>query len=109
MTINEITIQALKPLSIPVWPDESKAETDIYCVFNYDEVPGLFANNSPQVIIYNMMVHLFCPQGHNSIAMRKQIRTLLKQAGFSYALIDDVSDEDGQHWVFSCQYAGAAE
>lgn len=75
-----------------------------YIVFNYSEYPLEFADNSPHTVGYSIQVHLFMPLKANPNTMKNSIQNALFTAGFSYPSIQDVTDEEGQHYVFVSTY-----
>jgi hypothetical protein len=79
------------------------AETE-YIVFNYSEYPLTFADDAPQTLGYSVQVHLFLPLKVNPNTKKESIKSALFAAGFTYPSIQDVTDEDGQHYVFETNY-----
>ena len=75
-----------------------------YIVFNYSEYPLEFADNAPHTVGYSIQVHLFMPLKANPNTMKNSIQNALFTAGFSYPSIQDVTDDDGQHYVFMSTY-----
>ena len=75
-----------------------------YIVFNYSEYPLEFADNAPHTVGYSVQVHLFMPLKANPNTMKNNIQNSLFTAGFSYPSIQDVTDEEGQHYVFMSTY-----
>lgn len=71
-----------------------------YIVFNYSEYPLEFADNAPHTVGYSVQVHLFMPLKANPNARKESIKNALFSAGFSYPSIQDVTDDEGQHYVF---------
>lgn len=82
------------------------AETE-YIVFNYSEYPLVFADDEPQTIGYSVQVHLFMPLKPNPNAKKDSIKNALFAAGFTYPSIQDVTDDEGQHYVFQTNYGEA--
>ena len=79
------------------------AETE-YIVFNYSEYPLEFADDAPQTVGYSVQVHLFLPLKVNPNTKKESIKNALFSAGFTYPSIQDVTDEEGQHYVFEFTY-----
>ena len=75
-----------------------------YIVFNYSEYPLEFADNAPHTVGYSIQVHLFMPLKANPNTKKNSIQNALFTAGFSYPSIQDVTDEEGQHYVFMSTY-----
>jgi len=90
-------------------PDEGLGADDTYIVFNYNSIPVDYGDDAPGHEVYSVQVHLFCPSGVNSLPMRRQIKKALLAAGFTWPAYINASDKDGQHHVFECQTAQAAE
>lgn len=59
MTMNEILIQALSPVSLPIYPDTYTGQDVEYLVFNFDATPILFGDDKPVYLQYLIQVHLF--------------------------------------------------
>ena len=79
-----------------------------YIVFNYSEYPLEFADNAPHTVGYSIQVHLFMPLKANPNTIKNSIQNALFTAGFSYPSIQDVTDEEGQHYVFLTEYTEGA-
>ena len=75
-----------------------------YIVFNYSEYPLEFADNAPHTVGYSIQVHLFVPLKANPNTMKTSIQNALFTAGFSYPSIQDVTDDEGQHYVFQTEF-----
>ena len=75
-----------------------------YIVFNYSEYPLEFADNAPHTVGYSVQVHLFTPLKANPNTRKDSIQSALFTAGFSYPSIQDVTDEEGQHYVFQTTF-----
>lgn len=103
MNINRTIIKALAPMGLPVVSSERRTEEPRHIVFNYTSVPDNFGDDAPQHERYLIQIHLFCPSALNTMALRKQIKQLLFESGFTFPNMTDASDEDGQHWVFECE------
>ena len=85
-------------------PQVYTGDAQEYIVFNYSEYPLEFADNAPQSIGYSVQVHYFCPLKKNPNAIKDDIQNSLFTAGFSYPSIRDVTDEEGQHYVFQTTF-----
>lgn len=111
MSIDETIKTALQPLIPKPDPAKSTVVPQIYTgtateyiTFNYSEYPLEFADNAPQTIGYSVQVHYFCPLKKNVQTIKDNIQNALFTAGFSYPQIQDVTDGDGQHYVFLTTY-----
>lgn len=104
MSINERIIRALQPLGLSVTPDTHRPEHgSLYITFGYNVNGEHFGDNLPQVEVYAVMIHLWAARGENVLQLRRMIRLLLAQAGFTWPDEIDAGDEDGQHFVYECQ------
>lgn len=104
MNIDTTIRNAITPI-VPVCVPNVYTGAEVeYCVFNYSEFPAAFADNSPQVIGYSVQVHLFMPLKTNPYAKKAAICAALFAADFTYPQVINATDEDGQHYVFSCVF-----
>jgi len=99
-TVNARVVNALAPTGYKVYTNSYTGGDDVYFVFLLDVVPDFFANDVVQYVINNFTLHLYCPLTMNTVALRKQIKSLLQDAGFTYPNEMDASDEHYQHIVF---------
>lgn len=104
MTMNEILIQALSPVGLPVYPDTYTGQDAEYLVFNFDATPILFGDGKPVYLQYLIQVHLFAPHRMDEIAHRESVVNSLFVADFTYPAEENASDEEGQHFVYECKY-----
>lgn len=100
MNLDERIRTALAGICDVVVPQVYTGEKPEYIVYNYSEYPISFANNSPRMAGYSIQIHLFMPLKVNPNAKKESIKNALFAAGFTYPSIVDVTDEDGQHYVF---------
>lgn len=77
---------------------------DVYCTYNFNELPRVFAKGSPNAIVYLVMLHLYAPNGLDCRGLKKELAFALHCKGFTYPLITDASDANGQHYVFECEF-----
>lgn len=75
-----------------------------YVVWNYDELPRVFADSAPHASVYLVQAHLYLPHKESPTASIQAIRRALWEAGFTWPSLTDASDSEGQHWVLECQY-----
>lgn len=108
MSVNERIQTAVSPLSIPCVANEYTGEEQAYLVFSVSPLPVDFADDSPQYIKNLVRLHLYCPGTYNSIFLRKQIKKLIDQAGFTYPTETDASENGLQHIVFEFEDVEAA-
>ncbi len=104
MNLDERTRTALDGVCDVIVPQVHTGDATEYIVFNYSEYPLEFADNAPKMIGYSVQVHYFCPMNKNPNTMKNSIQNALFTAGFSYPSIQDVTDEEGQHYVFLTTY-----
>lgn len=104
MTLDQRIRAALAGVCDVIKPNVYTGDATEYIVYNYSEYPLEFADNAPQSIGYSVQVHYFCPLKKNPNAIKDDIQNSLFTAGFSYPAIQDVTDEDGGHYVFQCVY-----
>ena len=116
MTVNERIKAALDPIGLPVKPDRYKGEAESYLIFQYSTVGDGYADDAPGFERCLIQVHYLCPAGVNSLAIRKQVKRSLFQAGFSWP--EEVNagdgamqknDENKQHYVFECEWLEGIE
>lgn len=75
-----------------------------YVVWNYDELPRVFADSAPHASIYLVQVHLYLPHKESPTAAIQALRMALWSAHFTWPSVTDASDSEGQHWVLECQF-----
>ncbi len=95
---------ALTDICDVVVPQVYTGDAQEYIVFNYSEYPLEFADDAPQTVGYSIQVHLFMPLKVNPNAKKDSIKNALFSAGFSYPSIQDVTDDEGQHYVAETTY-----
>lgn len=95
---------ALTGICDVVVPQVYTGDAQEYIVFNYSEYPLEFADDAPQTVGYSVQVHLFLPLKVNPNTKKESIKSALFAAGFTYPSIQDVTDEEGQHYVFETNY-----
>jgi hypothetical protein len=104
MNLDQRIKNALAGICDVVVPQVYTGTATEYIVFNYSEYPLVFADDEPQSIGYSVQVHLFVPLKANPHTKKEQIKNALFEAGFTYPSIQDVTDEEGQHYVFEFEY-----
>jgi hypothetical protein len=104
MNLDERIRTALSGICDVIVPQVYTGDAQEYIVFNHSEYPLEFADDAPQTVGYSIQVHLFMPLKVNPNAKKDSIKNALFSAGFTYPSIQDVTDEDGQHYVFECTY-----
>lgn len=112
MNVNPIIINALKSEGLPVVPGIYTGTADKYYTFNYEDDRGeIFADDTPQIDVVSIQVHLFVPLEFNYISIKKRTRSRLFGAGFSYPSITerDETDTKKKHIIFKCEIDGQSE
>ena len=117
MDVNELIITTLSPLNYPIDMDKynpsvGEVPSPIYITFNYEDDRGeVFADNKPKVDIAYIQIHLFAPESFNYMLLKKQIRSKLFKAGFTYAKVTQRHETDTKinHIIFQCEISGKSE
>lgn len=103
MSINDAAIQAVSPIVPDCVPDHYDGDNKEYCVFRYEEIGDDFGDDTANAVLYLFTLNWFLPLGVNPLEKKKQIKEALVNAGFTYPNVLNLSDEEGQHFVFECQ------
>ena len=104
MSVNKAIMGAVSPI-IPICVPNVYRGTELeYTTFNYSELPDDFGDDSPGTIRYLVQVHYFCQTDKNPLGEKRKIRNALSASGFTYPSTTDASDDEGQHFVFECEY-----
>ena len=103
MTVGALLVSAVSSLKIPIYPKVYTGNASHYFVYDIlDDRGDDFGDDVPDVDHYWIRLKYYYPIGENQVSMRKTVRNLLHAAGFSYAIITEVSfpDEgmDGLEW-----------
>lgn len=112
MNVNGLIINTLKPLVSEISPGHYTGTAEIYIAFNYEDDRGeMYADDAPEVDKAYMQIHLFCPDNYNYTVLKKQIRSRLFCAGFSYPSVSEFYEKDTRknHLVFQCEIVGEPE
>lgn len=104
MNLNQRIREALAGICDVIVPQVYTGDAQEYIVFNYSEYPLEFADNAPHTVGYSVQVHLFMPLKANPFDKKDSIQNALFTAGFSYPSIQDVTDDEGQHYVFQTTF-----
>lgn len=105
MNVNEAILEAVKPIVPEIASGSYPGQADEYCTFNYTEHPSKFSDDFPEAALFDVQVHLFLPANRNSLDFRRGIRNRLISQGFTPPTIYNMSDGDGQHFVFECEFS----
>ncbi|MDF2537411.1 MAG: hypothetical protein K0S76_432 [Herbinix sp.] len=112
MNVNPIIKSVLEPEGLPVVPGIYTGTSDKYYTFNYEDDRAIvYANDTPQIDVASIQVHLFVPIDFNYIALKKRTRSRLFGAGFSYPVITEQDEKDTKkkHIIFQCEIDGQSE
>lgn len=112
MNVNSLVINALSPLVSDVEPDNYKGDATTYITFNYSDDRAVeFADDIPIMDMAYLQIHLFCPEKFNFQTLKKQIRSRLFGAGFSYPQISSFYEDESKtnHIIFECSIEGQSE
>lgn len=104
MSVNRTIKCAIEPIVPVCVPDIYTGNATEYCTFNYTELPANFGDNKPNAIRYLVQVHWLSPSGVNPATKKKKIKNALYDADFTYPVVVNATDADGQHYVFECEY-----
>lgn len=105
MSVDSTLQTALAPMGIPVSPNLYKGSALEYITTNYNVLPEVFADRAPNAARYLVQVHYLLPTGKNPNPMIGDISNALWYAGFTWPSVVNASDDEGQHYVFECEYA----
>lgn len=109
MTVNQIIIDAIKPYC-PCSYGAYIGTATTYCNFIFPKDEILVNGNDEAIIdLVNAQIHLFTP--NNFITLKRQIRTALKNAGFTYPNVTCLFESDTKlnHIIFECEIRNASE
>lgn len=76
-----------------------------YVVWNYTEIPSVYAERAPHASRYLCQVHLYLPHKEEPLDAIQALRRALFEADFTWPSLTDASDGEGQHYVLECQFA----
>lgn len=106
MSLDSELRAAVLPIVPICKPNQYDGNALEYCVFSYTEMPACFGDNAPGAIRYLIQLHWFLPTGVRVAAKKQQLRRALASIDCTYPSVENVSDGDGQHYVFECEYVG---
>lgn len=76
-----------------------------YAVWNYTELPQVFAERAPRAARYLVQVHYYLPHKENPNPGKLALQRALFAAGCTWPSIVPANDAEGQHYVLECEYA----
>lgn len=107
MSINSTIKAALDPIA-PAEADVYEGAAAVYITFGYNSLGADFGDDEPSHERFLVQVHLYAPNGYNTISKRRDIKKALAAAGATWPIYENASDKDGQHHVFECELIEAA-
>ena len=105
--IDSTIISALSDFGVPIQPNGYTGTDLEYISYVYSEIGALFADSKPHAIRYVLDVHWYLPHGKDPERGKDSIRNLLLAAGSTWPSIINATDEEGQHYVFTCEMKSA--
>lgn len=76
-----------------------------YIVWNYNQIPQVYAESAPHAARYLVQVHYYLPFKENPQAAILALSRALFEKDFTWPTVTDATDNEGQHWVLECEYA----
>ncbi|MCL2519349.1 MAG: hypothetical protein FWF15_12380 [Oscillospiraceae bacterium] len=112
MNLGELIVAAMEPVGLHIEPGTFTENYDTYLVYNYDEIPVMFADNEPQFIRYLVQIHLIAPPGKYTYAYRKKIWKCLIENDFTHPEIIQAHESSKlgggeQHFVYMTEYTAS--
>lgn len=104
MNVDETLQTALESSGLPVYPNAYTGEQLEYIVWAYTELPAVFADSAPRAARYLVQAHYYLPHKKSPSGMKQVLRWALFRTGCTWPSITNASDEEGQHYVFECEY-----
>lgn len=109
-SVNSIIISALNPLGVSVTAETDRGTTMPYITFNCSDDRGIaFGDDEPDLDDVTMQIHLFTERGYDYVNIKKQIRSALFGAGFSYPVVSENNEDEYNHIIFECHIALESE
>ena len=109
MNVNGILVSALSGI-LPTVPSKYDGKDDKYIVFDIlDDRGALYADDEPQIDRVIVRVKLYVPVKFNYLRTKSQIRCALFRAGFTYPVIEEMTEDDYKCIIFECSIDGASE
>lgn len=92
---------AVEPLVPVCVPDLYTGDEEEYCTYNYNETLSMFGDNRPRMVRYLIQVHWFLPLKRRPQPKKRALRHALGSISLAtFPIIEDASDEIGQHYVY---------
>ena len=105
MNVDAALQGALRPLGLPVYQHRYTGEEIRYITTKHSTIQAVFGEGTPEAAVHMVQVHLFLPAEENPTELKLRVSRALGEADFTWPSETDASDEDGQHYVFECEYA----
>ena len=112
MTLNEKIIAAVTPIVAVCVPDllvtkPGEMPPEEYCTFNFPLEPEAIADDTAQLQRALVQLHYFAPLGVSTVSVRRRLWAAIAAAeDFSPALIENATDQTGQHYVYEFEAVG---
>ena len=85
----------------------SDAERAIRSALRREARSAKKAERKPAAARYPTQVHYWLPHGKNPNPGKLALQQALFGVGFTWPVIEDASDSEGQHYVLECEYVNA--
>lgn len=105
MKSDQLLQQTLEKTGLPVKQYQYKGTKPEYIVFNEEDERGTaHADDRPQAMSLWWQVHLFAPKAYDYRSRKRQIRSLLMEAGFILGAVTTLYEQETEtmHVVISC-------
>ena len=100
MTCSEMLVSALTPVGLPIYPDVYTGDGLEYLVYNYNEYPDLFGDDTNEMTQNIVQLHYFLPLAQNPTATKRKIKKAIYSLGETAPTVINASDGVSQHFVF---------
>lgn len=100
-------LAAISPVFPECAPHEYHGTALEYVTWNVYTLPQVYAERKPAAARYPTQVHYWLPHGKNPNPGKLALQQALFGVGFTWPVIEDASDSDGQHYVLECEYVNA--
>ena len=106
--VDNALMSALDPV-LPgrVFPNVYVGRETEYIVTSFTALPEVPTESGPAAARYLVIVRYYVPTGVNPNTKKVQIQQALWGAGFTWPSIAPASDNEGQGWIFECEYVNA--
>lgn len=106
MTIEKRIRDALLTFGDPVQKGIYLGTGEKWFTFGYTTVPEVYGDDRPDAVRHLIDVHFFAPWTYDTAKRIPKVCLALESAGFTYPVVTSAGDQEGQHIVFDCEYAG---